>query len=261
MKTSIPGFRVLVTGAAVNTGKAIAEAFARDGAHVLINDRDAESTSSAADELRPLAAQGARIIPLAADLSDRLQIDALFDRVATEVGGLDALVCNAAHQGMGGPFLDTSLDLLEAVLRVNVTGNFHCAQAAARLMARDGGGSIVFLGSTCAERPIRNRSAYVASKGAIESLARSLAVELGPKHIRVNTVVPGYIRSDRWQTLDPKVAARRRTNIPLGSEALPDQVARAVHFLATDASEGITGTRLVIDGGGSTQLFPADCDG
>jgi NAD(P)-dependent dehydrogenase (short-subunit alcohol dehydrogenase family) len=252
-------FRVLVTGAAVNTGKAIALRFAREGAHVLLNDRDPAATTASAEELRTLT--GATVTAFPADLADRAQIDALFARLATEVGGLDALVCNAAHQGIGGPFLDTSLDLVEAVLRVNVLGNFHCAQSAARLMVRQGGGAIVFLGSNCAERPIRKRSAYCASKGAIEALARALAVELGPKNIRVNTVIPGYIWSDRWLTLDPKIAARRRTNVPLGVEATPDQVARAVHYLATSASSGITGTRLVIDGGSTAQLYPVDCDG
>ena len=257
-----PTYRVLVTGAAVNTGKAIALRFAQEGAHVLLNGRNADAATAAADELRALVPErSASITPLPADLSDGAQIDALFARIDSEVDGLDALVCNATHQGIGGPFLDTPLDLVEAVLRVNVTGNFHCAQSAARLMARDGGGSIVFLGSNCAERPIRNRSAYCASKGAIEALARSLAVELGPKNIRVNTVVPGYIWSNRWETLDSKIADRRRLNVPLGREATPDQVASAVYYFATSASDGVTGTRLVIDGGSTTQLYPVDCDG
>jgi NAD(P)-dependent dehydrogenase (short-subunit alcohol dehydrogenase family) len=261
LKQSPSGFRVLVTGAAVNTGKAIVTHFARQGAMVFLHDRQFDAAEAAACEIASFAAPGARLIPIAADLSDRAQIDALFARVAAEAGGLDALICNAAHQGIGGPFLDTSLDLLESVLRVNVIGGFHCAQAAARLMRPQGSGSIVFLGSTCSERPIRNRSAYVASKGALDALSRALAVELGPLGIRVNLVAPGYIWSDRWNTLAPATAKRRRANTPLGNEATPGQIAAAVYYLSTENSTGVTGARLVIDGGSSSQLFPADCDG
>jgi NAD(P)-dependent dehydrogenase (short-subunit alcohol dehydrogenase family) len=129
------------------------------------------------------------------------------------------------------------------------------------MMVKQGSGAIVCIGSNTAERAIRDRTAYVASKGAIDALVRAMAVELGPQGIRVNCVVAGYINTDRWDVLDPKIAERRRANIPLGQEAHGKDIADVVMFMASDKASKINGARLMVDGGCTVQLFPTDCDG
>lgn len=249
---------VLITGAARNTGLAIAERFARDGATVCLNSRRAEDVSREAVRLRE--AFGARVVEAPADVASQEEVDGMFERVRRECGRLDILVNNAILQGVGHTFVDTPRELLEELFAVNVWGVYACSQAAARMMIEQGGGAIVNIGSNTAARAIRNRAAYCATKGAIESLTRAMAGELGPHGIRVNTLVAGYIHSDRWQTLPEASAQRRRTNIPLGREAMGEDIADAVQFLASEASKCVTGTRLVVDGGCLSQLFPPDCD-
>ena len=105
-----------------------------------------------------------------------------------------------------------------------------------------------------------NNPAYVASKGGIDALTRSMAVDLGPRGIRVNMVAPGYIHTDRWDKLDESLCTRRRNNCPLRPEASAEDIAQAVAFLASDASANICGERLVVDGGCSAQHMPEDAD-
>lgn len=249
---------VLVTGACANTGYGIARRFAEEGAIVWLHDLDPGLTASAANRVR--TATGAQVFAAAADLADPVAVQQLFARIEREAGRLDVLVNNAAQQAVGHAFPATPLAVFEYTVRVNLTAAFLCAQHAVRLMQAQRRGAIVQIGSNSVTRPIRKRAAYVASKGGAEALARALAVELGPLGIRVNTVVPGYIHTERWEHLDASVAARRRANLPLGHEASADDVADAVLFLASDQAARITGASLVIDGGCSCQLVPADIE-
>ncbi len=248
---------VLVTGAMRNTGLAIAEAFAREGAVVALNGRKTEDVIREAKRLSD--SYGATVIEVPADISCPDQVDAMFAKIEKECGRLDVLVNNAIIQGVGYSLVDTPLSLLEEVFRINVFGTFHCSQCAARMMLKKGAGAIVNIGSNTAERAIRNRTAYIASKGAINSLTRAMALELGPKGIRVNCVVAGYINTDRWKKLTTE-AVRRRANIPLGKEADGSDIAEAVLFLASENAARINGAGLVVDGGISVQLVPPDCD-
>lgn len=247
---------VLVTGAVRNTGRAIAEAFAAEGAVVVVNGRTAGDAERVAGEIR--AANGAQAVPVTADVSDPAAVAAMFQRAEQEVGPLDVLVNNAVVQGCGYHFADTPSDLLQSVFAINVFGYFYCAQEAVKQM-RGRGGAIVNVGSNVAARAVRERAAYIAGKGAIDALTRALAVELGPLGIRVNTVAAGYIRTDRWEGLTD-VADRRRANVPLGRESTGNDIAEAVLFLASDAAATTTGACLTVDGGVSAQLTPADCD-
>lgn len=244
---------VLVTGAARNTGLAIAEAFAREGALVALNDLAADDVARRAETIR---AAGGAVLEVPADISKPDAVDAAFALVAREAGRLDVLVNNAAIQGVGCPLADTPRELLESVFRVNVFGAYDCARHAAGMMKEKGGGAIINISSNTALRAIRGRSAYVAAKGAIEALTRALAVELGPAAIRVNSIVAGYINTDRWASLGDQ-ARLRRANIPLGREAAGADIAAAALFLASGAAAGITGAQLAVDGGCLAQLFPA----
>ncbi len=249
------GKRVVVTGSSRNTGLAIARRFAAEGARVVVNGTDPANVAAA-------VAQIPGAVPAVADLGTPFGVRTLFEVVDTELGGLDVLVNNAAHLGLGPTFAEVDDALLEAVVAVNVLGYFRCGQAAARRMIAGGsGGAIVNVSSNTSERPVRARAAYCASKGAIDALTRAMALDLAPQGIRVNTVAPGYIHTERWDTLDEAVAARRRANAPLGQPAAGDDVASAVLHLASAEAGNITGARLVVDAGMSVQLVPADCEG
>lgn len=247
---------VLVTGAGQNTGLGIAAGFAAEGAAVFLNDRTAEVVSDAVAMLRRRGFK--RVLGVPGDIGQAADVDAIFRQIAARTRRLDVLVNNAAHLGVGPGFMDTKLDFFVTVVQVNLVGTFHVSQQAARLMK--GGGAIVNIGSNVSTRAIHKRTAYLASKGGVDALTLSMAVDLGPLGIRVNTVAPGYIHTDRWANLSPADIRRRRTNVPLGREATAKDIAQAVLFLASDAAANITGTRLIVDGGCSAQHMPADID-
>lgn len=253
------GQRVVVTGSSRNTGLGIALGCAAEGAVVVINGTDPGHVAAAARRVREA---GGTAVEAPADLSTTDGVEALFRVVDDELGGLDVLVNNAVHLGVGPTFVDVPDEFVVAVMAVNVLGYYRCGQAAARRMiAQGGGGAIVNLSSNTADRPVRGRTAYCASKGAIDALTRAMAVDLAPHRIRVNTVAPGYIWTERWESLGATQEARRRANIPLGEPASADDVAAAVLYLASAEAGNVTGARLVVDGGVSVQLTPADCDG
>ena len=249
---------VLVTGASRNTGLGIAARFAAEGATVFVNGTTSEGVARAAAELRSRGLE--RIVEAPADLGDPAAVDAMFALIRERAGRLNVLVNNAVVQGIGPSFEETPRELFEQVLRVNLIGVFHVAREAAKMMIRQGGGAIVNISSNVSTRAIRKRSAYVASKGGVDALTLAMAVDLGPRGIRVNSVAPGYIHTERWDTLSEHDTLRRRANIPLGKEASGDEVASAVLFLASDEASGIHGARLVVDGGCSAQHMPLDVD-
>ena len=249
---------VLITGSSRNTGLEIASQFAQEGATVFINGSTAESVSRAATELRSRGHE--RIIEAHADLSDTVAIQEVFTDIRNRVGRLDVLVNNAVFMGCGYSFEDLPLELFEKAVRVNMVGSFYVAREAARMMIAQEHGAIVNVGSNVSTRAIRKRSAYCATKGGIDALTRAMAVDLGPRGIRVNTVAPGYIYTERWDDLSEQDVLRRRANVPLGKEATGKDIADAVLFLASDAAANIHGARLVVDGGCSAQHMPYDID-
>ena len=255
------GKTVLVTGGNRNTGLAIVEKFAHEGARVFMCGSSEASTAKGAAALLAHGVEG--IVSQPCDISDIAQVAALFDRIEREAGRLDVLVNNAANLGTGhgGP-LEANPAKFREVLATNVIGGFQVTQMACNrfFMRQETRGVVVFLSSNTAQRAIRNRTAYCASKGAINSLVRSLALDLGPLGIRVNCCAPGYIRTDRWDVLGPAAIARRRRNCPLGREATGDDIANVVAFLASDDSANMTGEIVTCDAGCSCQHMPPDCD-
>ena len=252
---------VLVTGGNRNTGLDLVERFAREGAKVFMCGSSAASTAKGADALKARGLEG--IVAQPCDISNPAQVTALFDTIARESGRLDILVNNAANQGIGhgGP-LEMEADRFWDVLKTNVVGGFRVTQMACNrfFMKQESRGVVVFLSSNTAQRAIRTRTAYCTSKGAINSMVRALALDLAPLGIRVNACAPGYIHTERWNTLDPKLAARRRLNCPLRKEAAGADIAGVVAFLASDDAANMTGEIVTCDAGCSCQHMPEDVD-
>lgn len=255
------GKTVLVTGGNRNTGLDLVDRFIREGAKVFMCGSSAESTAKGVELLKARGLDG--FTAVACDISDAAQVSALFDTIERESGRLDILVNNAANQGIGhgGP-LEMDPEKFFDVFKTNVAGGFRVTQAACNrfFMKQDSRGTVVFLSSNTAQRAIRGRTAYCASKGAINSMVRALALDLAPLGIRVNACAPGYIYTERWDVLDPAVAARRRANCPLGREAKGSDIAGVVAFLASDDSANMTGEIITCDAGCSCQHMPMDVD-
>ena len=252
---------VLVTGGNRNTGLDIVEKFVREGAKVFMCGSSTSSTESGAKALKARGVDGVTAVPC--DISDAAQVKALFDTIESEAGRLDILINNAANQGIGhgGP-LEMKPEMFYDVFKTNVVGGFQVTQMACNrfFMKQESRGAVVFLSSNTAMRAIRNRTAYCSSKGAINSMVRALALDLAPLGIRVNCCAPGYIYTERWETLDPKKAARRRLNCPLRKEAKGSDIANVVAFLASEDSANMTGEIVTCDAGCSCQHMPEDVD-
>lgn len=258
---------VLVTGGNRNTGLWLVKKFADEGARVFMCGSSVASTEKGLAALEAMGVTG--ISAQACDVGNKAQVDALMDLIEKEAGTLDILVNNAADQGLGlgGP-LEMNPEAILKVMNTNVKGGFQVTQAACNrfFMKKPyavGGpyrGTVVFLSSNTAMRAIRNRTAYCASKGAINSMVRSLALDLSPLGIRVNCCAPGYIYTERWDVLDEKLKARRRLNCPLRQEAKGEDIANVVAFLASPDSGNMAGEIVTCDAGCSCQHMPEDVD-
>ena len=247
---------VFITGATKNTGLAIAELFASKGYQIALSSRNAESAEETAAELSRKYGVKAKGYALA--LTDISEIRAVFQDIRETFGGLDVFVGNSANLGVGENFFTVTEEDFDAVMNVNLRGNYFCCQQAALLMKERHSGSIVLIGSVHYHRAVRGRTLYAASKGAIATLTRSLAYELAEYGIRVNQVVAGAIRTDRWDDMTEEQMAARRANWPLGIESTGEDIAKGVYYLASEDSATITGTDLTIDSGVLTCLLKYD---
>ena len=267
MDRRFEGKVVLVTGGNRNTGLWLVKRFVDDGARVFMCGSSEDSTRRGVEALKAMGVDG--VVAQACDVGDKAQVDALMDRIERDAGTLDILVNNAADQGLGhgGP-LEMDPEAIIRVMNTNVKGGFQVTQAACNrfFMKRGyevGGpsrGVVVFLSSNTAQRAIRRRTAYCASKGAINSMVRALALDLGPLGIRVNACAPGYIYTERWDKLGEDAKARRRLNCPLRIEAKGADIANVVAFLASSDSGNMTGEVVTCDAGCSCQHMPEDTD-
>ncbi len=251
---------VLVTGACINTGVNIVERFATEGYKVIFTGRDPEKVN-AAEKLYKEKFPESEIIgyPIASLLDsgevDEESVEKMFAFLDEKGLFIDTLVLNAAHQGLGLDWQTSPLNDFVKVINTNVVWNFCLSRAAASRMKEQGGGSIVFVSSNTAHRPIPDRTAYISSKGGQLGLMRALAIDLGKYNIRVNAVLPGLIKTDRWEK-NPEVYRKNPCRFtPLGDAALGEDVADAVYYIAAHAKH-TTGAELLVDGGNSVQLFP-----
>ena len=236
----------LVTGATKNTGLAIARRFAADGWNVAVTSRDAAAAENAATKLKG-EFPDAEVMGVAMDPAKVGDIRAAFASAADRFGRLDAFVSNAANLGVGMSVLNSTEGDWDAVMNANARAAFFGSQEAVKLM-KDGG-SIVFISSCHALKSVPGRALYTASKAAIGGITRSLAVELGCLGIRVNAILAGAVRTDRWEGLSDEEVAKRRSRWPAGKESTPEQIAAAVAFLCSEGGSTITGAEIPVDSG------------
>ena len=244
---------LFVTGAARNTGYAIAGKFMAEGWNAVISSRDEAAAAAAAQKLTA-EHPGAECLGVGMDPANVDSIRAAFGRIKEKYGRLDAFVSNAAHLGVGLSVLNTTVEDWDAVMDTNARGSFFGAQEAVKLM--DNGGAIVFISSVHANQSIPGRICYTTSKAALGGMMRSMAVELGHMGIRANCILAGAIRTDRWDSLTDEEVRARRGRYPAGRESSPEEVAGAVFFLCSDSGKTITGAELPVDSGISVCLLP-----
>jgi 3-oxoacyl-[acyl-carrier protein] reductase len=245
----------VVTGAGVGIGRAIAQRLAQQGAHVLLNDLDANLAHAAAAEIDATCRAAAGVKPAGACVGtggDVGEVEVVRDLVAQAVqqwGRLDLAVANAGVTRWIS-FLDYEPADFYRVLQVNLGGSFFLAQAAARQMRAQGdGGRILFTSSVTAHQSIEFASAYAVTKAGLEMLARNLVRELAPLGVCVNAIAPGATVTPRNLADDPNYEAYWEKLTPLGRPAYPEDIARAALFLLGPDAGHVTGQTLVVDGG------------
>jgi NAD(P)-dependent dehydrogenase (short-subunit alcohol dehydrogenase family) len=234
-----------VTGAGEGIGAAVALGFAQAGYAVAVNDLDIEKAEVVADEIQ---AGGGQALALGGDISDVQRVRAMMRTAFETFGRLDVAVANAGVT-LYGDFFDYTPEALDRVMGVNLRGTFFTAQAAARYMRNADGGRIVLMSSVTGHQAVKYLAAYGMTKAALEMLAKNLVIELSPYNITINTVAPGATLTPRNLTDDVDYVASWSEVIPLGQVAQPEDIARAVLFLASDAARFITGQTIVVDGG------------
>ena len=234
----------LVTGAGSGIGKATARRFGARGDRVVCVDLDGYRAGRTAAGIEDA-------LPVAADVSDEAQCDAMVAAALDRFGRLDAAVASAGIEEAGGT-LDFNADIFRRIVDVNLTGSFLTAQRAARAMKdQDSGGAIVLLGSINSRAALPGAAAYIASKGGVLMLGRALALDLAPHGIRVNVIGPGVVNTpmSAASLADPVQREIYMKRIPLGRPAEPGEIAEAAAFLTSDASSYMTGAFIPVDGG------------
>lgn len=245
----LSGRVAIVTGGGSGIGRQMAEALAELGADVVLCARRAERCEQAAAELSQL---GVRALGLRCDVTEQAEVDALVRRTLDELGRLD-IVVNNAGTSWGAPAVEHPLEAWQKVIAVNLTGVFLVSQAAAKTMIGQGGGKIVNIASTAAfgalPPELMDAVAYSASKGGVVALTRDLAVKWARHGIAVNAIAPGWFPSEMSRILLEQRAEGLLARVPLGRFGGPDDLKGAIAFLASAASDFVTGQVLVVDGG------------
>jgi 3-oxoacyl-[acyl-carrier protein] reductase len=236
----------LVTGASRGLGKAIALELAAEGARVTVNYM--KSASQAEEVVKEIISRGGTAAAVQADITSLPEVEKMVDGLYEQCGRIDILVNNAGVT-RDELLLSMTPEDWELVIKTNLGGLFNCTKAVAKYMMVQKSGRIINISSVAGERGGRGQSNYAASKGGINALTRSVAMELAPKKITVNAVAPGVVETEMSSTV-----IRRAKDIILDSVALkrlgqPEEIAKVVAFLASDASSYITGEVIRVDGG------------
>jgi NAD(P)-dependent dehydrogenase (short-subunit alcohol dehydrogenase family) len=249
---SIVGKRALVTGAASGMGKATAELLAAEGARVVLADIDAASAEAVAQTIRK---GGAQAIAIGCDVASSVEVKRAVETAVETFGGLDVVV-NCAGIIRRASVVETTEDEWDRVMAVNIGSVFLAGKHAVPVMAAGGGGSIVNISSGWGLKGGPDAASYCASKGAVVNLTRAMAIDHGPQNIRVNCICPGdtdtpMLRSEARQLgLDEAAFLEESAERPLNRLGSGEDIARAVLYFASDDSAWVTGSTLVVDGGG-----------
>jgi NAD(P)-dependent dehydrogenase (short-subunit alcohol dehydrogenase family) len=242
----------LVTGAGSGIGRAIARLFAAEGAHVYVTDSNGPAADSVAGEI---TGTGASARAIAADVSRGQDVTAMFRAVEVSHGRLDVLVNNAGLNVRGDFRHLTDADWVR-IREVNLDGVVRVARDGFALLKASGHGSLINIASIMAHRGLRQLTAYSATKGAIVALTRGLAVEYAPFAIRVNALAPGFVETalTRRALKNPSIQKALLESTPLRRFGLPEEIAKAALFFASDDASYVTGAQLAVDGGMSASL-------
>lgn len=262
----LKGQKALVTGASSGIGEAAARHLAQAGASVVINyHSDQEAAEKIVQEIR---SQGGEAIAVGGNVAKEDEVIAMFNQMMREFGAIDILVNNAGIQ-KDAAFVDMTLDEWNLVISVNLTGQFLCAREAAKAFLRQGvkpdlscaAGKMIFISSVHEVIPWAGHVNYASSKGGIDMLMKSIAQELAPHKIRVNSIAPGAIKTSintaAWST--PEAEAKLLQLIPSGRVGEPGDIGKAVVWLASDDSDYVNGETLFVDGG--MTLYPGFAKG
>ncbi|SLK11567.1 SDR family NAD(P)-dependent oxidoreductase [Novosphingobium mathurense] len=239
----LSGKGAIVTGSTRGIGRAIAEALITQGARVVISSENADDTARVSAELG--------MPGLTCDVTDAAALEALVETTTGEFGGLDIVVCNAGITGKPGTFADIDMADYARVLAINLTSQVELCNLALPHIAARGGGSAILMSSLSGLRGNGRINAYALSKAGVAQLARNLAIEWGPRNVRVNAISPGFIATELSGPLlaDEAFMTRRMAMTPLRRPGTPEEIAGAAVFLASPAGAFMTGQNLVVDGG------------
>jgi len=242
------GATALITGSSRGIGRAIAERMAQAGARVVISSRNQEACDEVAQSIR---ATGGEAIALACNISTKPELESLVKRTRDAFGKIDVLVCNAAVNPHFGPTQEIPDSAFEKVLDNNIRSNHWLCQLVIPEMAERRSGSVLIVSSVGGLKGSSTLGTYGLSKAADMALARNLAVEWGPRNVRVNCIAPGLVRTDFARALweNPEIYQQTVQRYPLRRIGEPDEIAGTAIFLASPAGSFVTGQTIVVDGG------------
>lgn len=258
----LDGKVALVTGSTRGIGRGIAERFGREGAAVVVTGRSAETGE---EVVEAVAREGGRARFVATDLADESQVRDAVRATVDEFGALHVLVNNAAPTDLMGPggsdrsVVDIADEAWESILRVGLTAVMWCCRHAVPVIRDSGGGAIVNISSAASLLGVAGLDAYTATKGAMNALTRSMAVELAPD-IRVNTIAPGMVLTSpgAWEMMDDPVLGTATRALHLTRLGEPTDIANAALFLASDEAAFVTGVVMPVDGGATAKMAVPD---